>query len=100
MHVELGARARTSDGHDAGTVEKLILDSTTAEMKAVVVGKGTLRHAHYEVPMDCLQSPNGDEIRLRYSSAELEHLPQFDAANYAAPPPRYTQPLSYRDGSV
>jgi len=40
--IELGAHVRTSDGQDAGTIDRLILDPATADIKAAVVHQGVL----------------------------------------------------------
>jgi len=101
MHLELGAQIRTSDGQDAGKIDRLILDPVTAEIKAVVVHKGVLLSRDVEVPLTCLTVDPQGAARLSLTAEQVDDLPEFFDANYTAtPPPSYVPLAGYPDAGL
>lgn len=87
MRVELGAKVQTSDGKDVGAVDQLIVDPGSKEVKSVVVRKGVLLPRDVEIPLDVLESADGRDVRLSYTSAQVDRLPEFHESSYTVTPP-------------
>jgi uncharacterized protein YrrD len=95
MQVSLGATVRTADGENVGSIDKLILDPHSHDVKTAVVRKGFILTEDVEIPLDALDSVSEDEVRLHLSADEVRSLPRFSEANYTAPPPSYAMPAGY-----
>ena len=64
MRVEVGARVRTTDGQDVGTIDRLIVDPGNNEIKAAVIHKGLILPRDVEVPLSALELGPDGSIRL------------------------------------
>lgn len=95
MRIELGAHVRTSDGEEAGTIEKLVLDPASGDVKLAVIRKGGFLGADVEVPLEALTIGSGDTVGLSYTKDELDTLPRFYEGNYTSPPTGYATPYGY-----
>jgi len=101
MRVELGARVRTSDGKDVGTIDRLIVDPGNSEIKAAVIRKGFLLPRDVEVPLSALEQATDGSIQLTYTAEQVDKLPEFFASNYTATPPAgYVPPAYYPTGGI
>ena len=77
MHIELGAPVATSDGHDAGRIDKLILDARRLTVSAVVMRQGGLLHKDIQAPLSELAvSPAGD-LHLTYTADIVRDMPNY-----------------------
>lgn len=94
MRIELGAHVRTSDGQDVGTIDRLILDPTTAAIKAAVVHQGWLLSREVEVPLSRMAVAPPGAVRLSLTANQVDGLPAFCGANYTATPPPGYVPLA------
>jgi uncharacterized protein YrrD len=92
MRVALGATVRTLDGDKVGTIDKLILDPQTHDVKAAAVRKGFLLTEDVEVPLDRLEAGADGEVRLTMTSQQVHDLPHFSEAAYTTPPSTYNAP--------
>ena len=96
MRVEVGARVRTTDGKDVGTIDRLIVDPGNNEIKAAVIRKGIILPRDVEVPLSALERGPDGSIRLSYTAEQVDQLPQFFESNYTATPPAgYVPPADY-----
>src|SRR5579871_4594531 len=96
MHIELGTRVRTSDGKDAGMVDRLIVDPDKNDIKAVVLRKGVVIPHDVEVALDDLAAEPDGAVRIAYTADQIKNMPDFDDSAYmATPPPGYTWPAGY-----
>jgi len=88
MRVDLHAKVKTSDGHDAGTVQHVVVDARTKEVDQFVVSTGGLFGHSVLVPRDRLEEAegDGDAIHLRLTKAELGALPEYFEAHYEPTP--------------
>jgi PRC-barrel domain protein len=77
MDVGLGMRLRTRDDREAGSVDQLILDPGTAEVRAIVLRKGTIVPREVEVPMGALEVESDGAVRLACTADQLGALPPF-----------------------
>jgi len=101
MRVELGARVRTSDGKDVGTIDRLIVDSSNNKIKAAVIRKGFLLPRDVEVPLSALEPAPDGSIQLTYTADQVDKLPEFFESNYTATPPAgYVPPADYPTGGI
>jgi sporulation protein YlmC with PRC-barrel domain len=89
--VGLGTHVRTSDGKEVGTIDRLILDPQTSEVKAVVIHKGSLLPRDVEVQLSSLQAGPAGELLLAYSADQLNELSDFVESDYIAPPAQSTR---------
>jgi hypothetical protein len=87
MPFELGSTVRTSDGHDAGTIESLVRDSGTNVVSAFVISTGGLLGRRVLIEPGELEdrTADGDAIRLRLRQAELEERPDYQEEQTAKP---------------
>ena len=98
--IKLGDQVRTSDGHDVGNIDKLILDPSSGEVKAAVVRKGFILHDDVEVPLSAFQAGSGGIVRLTYTADQVNELPRFSEGSYTTPPPGYVSPYGYPAGGL
>lgn len=94
MRIDLDARIRTSDGQDAGTVQRAVLDPDTKDVRGFVVTTGGLLGREVIVPRDELEraSQDGETLRLRLSKAQLEKMEEYVPERYGAPPEAWVPP--------
>jgi uncharacterized protein YrrD len=92
MHISLGMHVYTTDGEDAGTIDRLILDTATNRVKSVVVHKGLLLNRDAEIPLAELKIGNDGIVHLALSSRQLHRLPQFVEEEYMTPASSYVPP--------
>lgn len=94
MRVDLDAKVYASDGHELGTVERAVFDPTNKQVCELVVSTGALLGRDVLVPVQAIeqQGPGGDRIVLKMTRDEVEALPPFVEAGYAAPPPGWVPP--------
>ena len=101
MRVEVGARVRTTDGKDVGTIDRLIVDSSNNEIKAAVIRKGMILPRDVEVPLSTLELGSDGSIRLTYTADQVDQLPEFFERNYTATSPaEYVPPADYPTGGI
>lgn len=96
MRVQLDANVRTSDGHTAGNVKRVVFDPRRNEVTAYVVGTGGLLGHDVIVSPDVLErGATGDEIVVDMTKDELNGLDRYDEAGYAPPPYGWLAPSTY-----
>lgn len=96
MRIELAAQLRTSDGGNAGTIERVIIDPLTKDVAAFVIATGGLLGREVLVQRDELgdKTPDG-AIRLSVAKADLDRRADFEPTAFAAPPSDWTIPADY-----
>lgn len=87
MQVELGAKVNTADGKELGTIDKLILEPESGEVKAIVVQKGLLFTRDVEIPLEGIAGQEAGRVRLHATSEQVDDLPRFMEGSYTTPPP-------------
>jgi uncharacterized protein YrrD len=101
MRVELGARVRTTDGKDVGTIDRLIVDPSNNEIKAVVIHKGMILPRDVEVPLSAIERGPDGSVQLPYTADQVDQLPEFFESNYTATPPAwYVPPADYPTAAI
>jgi sporulation protein YlmC with PRC-barrel domain len=98
--VELGASVRTSDGEDIGTIDKLILDPKTREVKSAAVHKPFLVPDDVEIPIEAMQPGTESDIRLGYTADRAKELPRFVEVEYTTVPADYPVDYGYPAGGL
>jgi len=97
MQVKLGAKVRTSDGHHAGEVKKIVWDPETNEARNFVVTTGMLLGHDVLISREVLEgaSGNGDEVTVNLTKHELDELDSYDEHAFAPPPYGWMAPATY-----
>jgi uncharacterized protein YrrD len=89
MQVALGAKVRTADGKQIGSIDKLILEPDSGDIRAIVVQKGLLFKDDIEIELDGIVGQDGDVVQVRYTEKQLGDLPRFSQDSYTTPPPEF-----------
>lgn len=94
MRVGLNAKVRTSDGHDAGNVHRVLVDPRTERITGFVVSTSRLLGRDVIVGEDAfrLAGSDGDVITLKLTKRELDMQSTFEQAEYVLPPAGWAGP--------
>jgi len=94
MRIDLNAKVRTSDGHDAGNVHRILVDPETERITGFVVSTRRLlgRDVIVGEDMFAAASAGGDTITLNLSKKELDTQPSFEEDDFVAPPAGWSAP--------
>lgn len=97
MRIQMDARIRTQDGHDAGRVRRAVVDPATNEVRDFVVSTGGLLGHDVVVSREVLEqaTAEGDVLVVALSKDELNSLDRYDEKAYAPPPYGWMAPASY-----
>src|SRR5437870_10363668 len=96
MRIPLDARIRTSDGHDAGNVRRVLIDPTGERITGFVVSTGRLLGREVIVGEDAfVEGASPGVLTLRLSKAELEAQPSFEERDYVPPPSTWAAPVTF-----
>src|SRR2546429_3044103 len=95
MQINLDAKVRTSDGHDAGKLRRVLVDPTTLRITGFVVSTGGLLGREVIVGEHDFVEGREGELMLRLSKAELAQQPTFDEAGFTAPPAGLAATMGY-----
>jgi sporulation protein YlmC with PRC-barrel domain len=94
MRIDLNAKVRTSDGHEAGNVHRVLVDPSTERITGFVVSTSRLLGRDVIVGEDAFAraEPAGDVITLNLTKRELDTQPTFDEGDYVIPPSGWAGP--------
>ena len=94
MRVELGAKVRTKDGHDAGHLKHAIWDPRGNEITQYVINTGGLLGHDVIVSREVLESAKheGSDLIFDMTKHELDELAHYESTAYAAPPADWAAP--------
>jgi hypothetical protein len=94
MRIDLGAKVRTKDGHDAGEVKQAIWDPRGDQITQYVVSTGGLLGHDVIVSPELLEGAtrDGSAIVLNMSKHELDELAHYESTDYAPPPAGWRAP--------
>ena len=94
MRIDLNARVRTSDGHDAGNVHRVLVDPETERITGFVVSTSRLLGRDVIVGEDAFAGagPEGDVITLNLTKRELDTQATFDETDFVVPPAGWAGP--------
>jgi len=96
MRIPLDARIRTSDGHDAGNVRRVLIDPAWERITGFVVSTGRLLGREVIVGEDAFaEGASPGVLTLRLSKAELEAQPSFEESDYVPPPSTWAAPVTF-----
>jgi sporulation protein YlmC with PRC-barrel domain len=86
MRIELGDSVQSSDGQDAGKVDKLIVDPANGTVWSLIVRRGLVLREDIVVPLEAITDVADGLARLRYSAAEVESLHRITESELTAAP--------------
>jgi sporulation protein YlmC with PRC-barrel domain len=94
MRIDLKAKIRTSDAHDAGNIHRVLIDPATERITGFVVSTGRLLGRDVIVGEDMFAgaSADGETITLNLTKKELDTQPSFEADDFVAPPAGWSAP--------
>jgi hypothetical protein len=94
MRIDLGAKVKTQDGHDAGEVKQAIWDPRGSQITQFVVSTGGLLGHDVIVSPELLESAarDGGAIVIGMSKQELDELAHYEPSAYAPPPADWRAP--------
>jgi uncharacterized protein YrrD len=94
MRIDLNARIKTSDGHDAGNVHRVLVDPSTERITGFVVSTRRLLGRDVIVGEDAFANAerDGDVITLNLSKRELDSQPTFEDSDFVVPPVAWAGP--------
>ena len=88
MRIDLNAKIRTNDGHDAGNVHRVLIDPATDRITGFVVSTRRLLGRDVIVGEDAFAEAGseGDVITLNLTKRELDSQPTFEQSDFVVPP--------------
>ncbi len=86
MRIQLGEQILTTDGLEAGRVDKVILDPSGGVVNSVVLRREAIFPHDVEVTVDRITEDAAGHHRLSLGSERLEDLEPFDESKYTTPP--------------
>jgi sporulation protein YlmC with PRC-barrel domain len=94
MRSDLNARKKTSDGHDAGNIHRVLIDPATDRITGFVVSTRRLlgRDLIVGEEMFADASADGGTITLNLNKQELDTQPNFEADDFVTPPAGWSGP--------
>jgi uncharacterized protein YrrD len=94
MRIDLNARVKTSDGHEAGNVHRVLVDPSTERITGFVVSTRRLLGRDVIVGEDAFAKAerDGDVITLNLSKRELDMQPTFEDSDFVVPPAGWAGP--------
>ena len=94
MRIDLNAKIRTKDGHDAGNIHRVLIDPTTERITGFVVSTSRLLGRDVIVAEDMFAEslPDGQTITLDLNKKELDTQPTFEQSDYIVPPAGWAGP--------
>jgi uncharacterized protein YrrD len=86
MDLDLGKHVKTSDGHDLGKVDRLIINPETYAVEGFVVHEGFLLTRDVIVDLEDVDSIDDEGVvHLKVSEADAKNLDAFVAEKYYVP---------------
>src|SRR5207253_6363329 len=94
MRIDLNAKVRTTDGHEAGKIHRVLVDPETERITGFVVSTRRLlgRDVIVGKNMFAAASAVGDTITLNLSKKELDTQLIFEEDDFVAPPAAWSAP--------
>jgi uncharacterized protein YrrD len=94
MRIDLNAKVKTADGHEAGNVHRVLVDPTTERVTGFVVSTRRLLGRDVIVGEDAFAGagPEGDVITLNLSKRDLDTQPTFEEGDFVVPPEGWSAP--------
>jgi uncharacterized protein YrrD len=99
MDFRIGRPVMAEDGR-AGTLDRLIFDPISDQVRGLVVTQGGLLPHDVVVPLDRVLSADEEEVRVRGTVEELAALEGFTQAQFTAPPEDWLPPTDLALGSL
>jgi sporulation protein YlmC with PRC-barrel domain len=94
MRIDLHAKVRTSDGHDAGNIRRVLVDPKTGRITGFVVTTSRLLGREVIVTEDAFADAGleGDVITVNLTKRDLDTQPTFEETDYVIPPGSWAAP--------
>jgi uncharacterized protein YrrD len=78
MQLDLGSRVRTSDGHNAGKIKRIIFDTEKMTVREFVIREGTLFRSDRIVDLNLIEAVDDEHVvTLKVAAADIDDLPVY-----------------------
>jgi uncharacterized protein YrrD len=95
MLVPFGTHVVDRDGKGVGTVSRVVLDSKTQQVVALVVQQGVLDRREVVVPLNKIARAGESEVRLTVSAPELAAVDLYNSHPLRPMPDRWPMPTGF-----
>jgi len=94
MRIDLSARVRTTDGHEAGNVHRVLVDPGTERITGFVISTSRLLGRDVIVGEDAFAAaePLGNVVTVNLTKRELDTQPTFEESDFVVPPAGWSAP--------
>ena len=94
MRIDLSARVRTTDGHEAGNVHRVLVDPGTERITGFVISTSRLLGRDVIVGEDAFAAaePLGNVVTVNLTKRELDTQPTFEESDFVVPPAGWAGP--------
>ena len=94
MRIDLNAKIRTKDGHDAGNIHRVLIDPTNERITGFVVSTRRLLGRDVIVGEDMFAEASADALTttLNLTKKELDTHPSFEEDDFVIPPASWSAP--------
>lgn len=94
MRIDLNAKIRTKDGHDAGNIHRVLIDPTNERITGFVVSTRRLLGRDVIVGEDVFAEASADALTttLNLTKRELDSQPSFEEDDFVIPPAGWSAP--------
>jgi sporulation protein YlmC with PRC-barrel domain len=100
MQIRLGEHVLTSDGQDAGPIDKVVLDPDSGTVTSVLLREGFILRHDVQVTLDRLREDASGRLRLALPADRLDELPRFDESLFKTPPADIVLPTDYPQETI
>jgi len=84
MLVKFGALVYSKDDKVVGTIDRLVLDPASGDLKVVAINVGLLLPHDVEAPASALETQADGGVRLSVRAAEVDSFPRFVEERYTS----------------
>jgi uncharacterized protein YrrD len=82
VHFKQDADVLTSDGREAGRIDRVVVDPSTGAITHLVVKKGLLLTRDKVVPVDQVDTTTNDQVLLKKNADKVEEFPDFEETEH------------------
>ncbi|MHB8620677.1 MAG: PRC-barrel domain-containing protein [Chloroflexota bacterium] len=100
MDIELNAPVVTSDGAQAGKVDKVIFDPEKGQARSIVLRKGMLLSRDVAVAIEDVRMAAPGRAELTLTKQQVDELPDFVETDYRVPPEDWLPPYGWAGSGV
>lgn len=82
MQFNENAEVQTASGEKVGRIDRVVMDPKSKELTHFVVRKGLIFTTDKVIPLDQVESADGDRVVLKAGAGEADDFPDFEKTHY------------------